>query len=64
MKRSEMIQILKQATIQHMNCCCCTTDDEMYSKILYILEGAGMIPPFTPPEEGAYIIPRIKWELE
>lgn len=39
MKRSEMVQILKDAVIKHMNCVdCCNSDDEVYSKVLQILE--------------------------
>lgn len=47
MKRSEMVEILKASVITHMNCGyeCCNTDDKMYSKILELLEKAGMKPP-------------------
>lgn len=47
MKRSDMLKILRNAFIEHMNCSCCDTEDQMYSKILLILEQQGMMPPVT-----------------
>lgn len=50
MKRSEMINILRNAFIEHMNCVdCCKDDDMMYSKILQKLEDSGMVPPIHYP---------------
>lgn len=47
MKRSEMVQFLRDSFIAHMNGECCKTDDEMYSSILGDLENAGMLPPHS-----------------
>lgn len=47
MKRSQMLEILRESFLNHMNCQCCTTDEEIYSKVLKELEDAGMIPPVT-----------------
>lgn len=42
MKRSEMLNILGSAIVEHLNCYCCSSDEEMYDKILSTLENAGM----------------------
>ena len=48
MKRSEMIKILQESILNHMNCHgCCRSDSEMYHKILKSLEDSGMLPPFS-----------------
>jgi len=53
MKRSEMVNILRNSVLHHMNCQdCCKTDEEMYSMILEEIEEAGMTPPWD------------YWELE
>lgn len=31
---------------------------------LAMIEGFGMLPPFVPPKNGCYIIPKIEWETE
>lgn len=50
MRRSEMIKILQNSFLEHMNCSydCCSTDNELYSKILIDLEKHGMLPPYNP----------------
>jgi hypothetical protein len=45
MKRDEMVEILKQSVLKHMNCECCYNDFMMYSSILKELEDAGLKPP-------------------
>ena len=46
MKRSEMVKILRDSFIYHMNPTGpAETDEEMYSNILMDLENAGMHPP-------------------
>lgn len=46
MKRSEMVEILRNLFNKHMNCVdCCVTDKIMYSTILDGLEEEGMAPP-------------------
>lgn len=49
MRRSQMVEILREAVFNHMNCDadCCQTDEELYSKVLKELEDAGMLPPRT-----------------
>jgi len=47
MRRSEMVELLQETFLRHMNCTedCCGTDEKMYSNILRELEDAGMMPP-------------------
>ncbi len=49
MKRSQMIEILRESVFNHMNCEpeCCQTDEDLYSKVLTELEDSGMLPPTT-----------------
>lgn len=49
MKRSKMVDILRDAVLEHMNCSydCCGDDPKMYSTILRALEESGMLPPFN-----------------
>lgn len=68
MKRSKMVNILREAFLEHMNCGenCCKNDDMMYSKILNVLEINGMKPPkiFNPDKRGGTPIFILKWEEE
>ena len=68
-----MIEILKNATWEHMNCGeeCCGNDDKLYSNILQALENAGMQPPNIrqSPEQwfrhsGEYGYDSAEWEEE
>ncbi len=45
MKRSKMLEILRESFIRNMNSEDVVDDDQMYSNILYDLEDAGMKPP-------------------
>jgi hypothetical protein len=66
MKRSDMIKILRDSFLEHMNCQCCSTDEELYSKVLQILEKAGMLPPNCKLHEPGifHVNESHKWEPE
>lgn len=62
MKRSEMLKILQDSFIYHMNPAGpAETDEEMYSNILADLERAGMIPPISHFDLG---LEHNEWESE
>lgn len=65
MKRSEMINILKQSLWKHyQDMTCCDTDEVAVFHILNDLEKAGMLPPAYNNLNSGFnqIIPTNKWE--
>lgn len=64
MKRSQMVEILRNSFIEHMHSTEHNTDEEMYSAILKDLEKAGMLPPdiINTDKRGGTPIFINKWE--
>lgn len=46
MKRSEMVELLKNSVYNHMNSEDSIEDNEVFSRVLHDLEDKGMLPPF------------------
>lgn len=54
MKRSQMLEILRNSFVEHMNSYEINTDEEMYSAILADLEKNGMMPPTTTKQDPGH----------
>lgn len=62
MKRSTMVQLLRDSILNHMNCQdCCETDEDLYSRVLEEIENSGMLPPSYKDFDYGYIS---EWESE